>query len=152
MFLHALLKLFFLFPFLMQNEYRYHRKVWQLNFSLITYKNYLDYLPGRLKYTELGKSSCLEFQCQKLMSVYHNTYILLFCIHLSPKPYQGLWFNRTHLLLFQKLLCEKINISFFVSSGGYNFKINYLKDKMRHGMWVHILLNNLALSPLQVLL
>ena len=24
--------------------------------------------------------------------------------------------------------------NFFLSSGGYNFKINYLKDKMRHGM------------------
>ena len=33
---------------------------------------------------------------------------------------------------------------FFLSSGGYSFTINYLEDKMRHGMWVHILLSNLA--------
>ena len=31
----------------------------------------------------------------------------------------------------------------------YDFKINYLKDKMRHGMWVHILLKNLASFPMQ---
>ena len=29
---------------------------------------------------------------------------------------------------------------------GYTFKINYLKDKMRHGMWVYILLYILASS------
>ena len=89
-----------------------------------------------------------ELQCQKLLSLYHNTYILLFCIDLPTKPYQGLWFNRTYLLLFQNM-SVKIYINFFLSSGGYNFKINYLKDKMRHGMWVHILLNNLVSSSLQ---
>ena len=31
-----------------------------------------------------------EFQCQKLLRLHHNTYILLFCIDLSTKPYQGL--------------------------------------------------------------
>ena len=87
-----------------------------------------------------------EFQCQKLLRLHHNTYILLFCIDLSTKPYQGLWFNGTHLPLFQKL-SVKIYSIFFLSSGGSNFKINYLKDKMRYGMWVHILQNNLALSP-----
>ena len=40
-------------------------------------------------------------------------------------------------------------IIFFLSLERYNFKINYLKDKMRHSMCVHILLNNLASSPLQ---
>ena len=34
--------------------------------------------------------------------------------------------------------------NFLLSPGDYNFKINYLKDKMGHGVQVHILLNNLA--------
>ena len=88
------------------------------------------------------------FQCQNLLKLYHNTYILLFYIDLSTKPYRGLWFNRTNLPLFQAM-SVKIYTNFFLSSGGYNFKINYLKDKMRHRMWVHLLLNNLAPSPLQ---
>ena len=97
------------------------------------------------------ESQCVlhfEFQGQKLLRLYQNTYILLFCIDLSSKQYGGLWFNRTDLPLFQNISI-KIYTNFFLSSRGYNFKINYLKDKMRHGMWVHILLNNLASSPLQ---
>ena len=43
----------------------------------------------------------------------------------------------------------KVYTNFFLSSGGFNFKINYLKDKMRHGMRVHASLNSLASSPLQ---
>ena len=55
-------------------------------------KIYLDYFPGRLKLPELENERALhfEFQCQKLLSLYHNIYILLFCINLSTKPYQGL--------------------------------------------------------------
>ena len=87
-----------------------------------------------------------EFQCQKSLRLYHNIYILLFCIDLSTKPCQGLWFNGTHLPLFQNM-SVKIHSNFFLSSGGSNFKINYLKNKMRYGMWPHILLNNLASSP-----
>ena len=86
---------------------------------------------------------CRAWKIKKLLRFYHNTYVLLFCIDLYTKPYRDLWFNRTHLPLFQNM-SVKIYIKFFLSSGGYNFKINYLKDKMRHGMWVHILLNNLA--------
>ena len=90
-----------------------------------------------------------EFQCQKLSRLYHITFVLLFCRDLSTEPYRGLWFNRTHLPLFQNM-SVKIYSDFFLSSGGYNFKIkNYLKDKMRYGMWVHILLNDLASSSLQ---
>ena len=89
-----------------------------------------------------------EFLCQKLLRIYHNTYILLFCIDLSTKLYLGLWFNRTYLPLFQ-YTSIKTYTNFFLSSGVYNFKINYLKDKMRHRMWVHIFLNNMASSPLQ---
>ena len=94
------------------------------------------------------ESQCVlhfEFQGQKLLRLYQNTYILLFCIDLSSKQYGGLWFNRTDLPLFQNISI-KIYTNFFLSSRGYNFKINYLKDKMRHGMCVHILLNNLASS------
>ena len=89
-----------------------------------------------------------EFQCQKLLRLYHNTYILLFCIDLSTKAYLGLWFNRAHLPLFQNM-SVKIYTNFFLSSGGYNFKINYLKDQMRHGIWDHIMLNNLSSFPSQ---
>ena len=88
-----------------------------------------------------------EFQCQKLLRLYHNIYILLFCIDLSTKLYTGLWFTQAHLPSFQKMSVKIYN--FFLSLESYNFKINYLKHKMRHGMWVHILLNNLKLSPLQ---
>ena len=89
-----------------------------------------------------------EFQCQKLLRLYHNTYILLFCIDLSTKAYRVLWFNKTHLPLFQKM-SVKIYTNFFLSSQRYNFKTNYLNDKMRYGMWVHILLNNMVSSPLE---
>ena len=89
-----------------------------------------------------------EFHCQKLFRLHHNTYILLFCIDLCTNPYRGLWFNRAHLPLFRSISI-KIDINFFLSSGGHNFKINYLKDKMRQGMWVHIFMNHLASSSSQ---
>ena len=54
-----------------------------------------------------------EFHCQKLLRLYHNTYIHLFYIDLSTKPYQGLWFNWTHLLLFPNM-SVKIYSTFFL--------------------------------------
>ena len=90
-----------------------------------------------------------EFQCQKLLRLHRNTDILLFCIDLSTKLCQGLWFNGTYLPLFQNM-SVKIYSKFFFSSGGSNFEICYFKDKMRYGMWVHILLNNLASSSQQL--
>ena len=87
-----------------------------------------------------------EFQCQILFTLYHNTYILLSCtIYLQKR---GLWFDRTHLPLFWNMPV-KIYTIFFLSSGGCNFKLIYLKDKMRDRMSAHILLNNLTSSPLQ---
>ena len=81
-------------------------------------------------------------------SCWGYTIILIFSYSLMfSKPFRGLWFNQTHLSLFQNISI-KIYTN-FLSSGGYNFKINYVKDKMRHGMWVHIMLNGLASSPLQ---
>ena len=118
------------------------------DWTLFVYKIYLDYFLRRLKLDKLGKSIRLTFWVPVPRVVVVNTYILLFCIDLSTKPYQGLWFNGTHLPLFQKL-SVKIYSIFFLSSGGSNFKINYSKDKMRYGMWVYILQNNLALFPLQ---
>ena len=55
-------------------------------------KIYLDYFTGRLKYAELGNQRVLhfEFQCLKLLWLYHNTYILLFNIDLPPKPCRSL--------------------------------------------------------------
>ena len=76
------------------------------------------------------------------------SYTKIYMSFYSTKPYWSLWFNRTHLPLFQNMSL-KVYSNFFLSSGCYNFKINYLKDNMRHKMWVHILLNNLAPSPLQ---
>ena len=92
--------------------------------------------------------SCILSSSTKLLKLYFNIYILLFCIDLSTKPYWGLWFNWTHLLSFQNM-SVKINSNFFLSSGGYSFKLNYLKDKMRYRMQAHILINNLASSSLQ---
>ena len=115
------------------------------NWIVLNTKNYLGYFPGRLKYAELGKSTRLTFwvPMPKLLRLY-----IILISHYSAKPYQGLWFKWTHLPLFQNMSVT-IYINFFLSSIGYNFKISYLKDKMRKGIKVHILLNNLASSPLQ---
>ena len=102
-------------------------------------KIYLDYFSGRLKYSgNLENQNVLhfEFKCQKLSRLYHNTYVLLLCIYLeSCRGY-------TIILMFSYS-------QHMFSTGGYNFKINHSKNKMRHGMLVHILLNNLASSLLQ---
>ena len=74
-----------------------------------------------------------EFQCQKLLKLCYDTYILLFCIELSTKLYRVLRLNRTNLPLFQ-IMPVKIYTNFSLSSGGYSRKVNYLKDKMRHEM------------------
>ena len=113
-------------------------------------KIYLNYFTGRLKHAELGTSLPLTFwvSAPKLLWLQLNTYILLFCSDLSAKLCRGLWFNRIHLPLFQNMSI-KIYTNFFLYSGGYNLKTNYLKDKMRHGTWVYTLLNNLVSSPLQ---
>ena len=49
---------------------------------------YLDYIPGRLKYKKLGKSTRLTFwvPVPNVVEVYHNTCILLICINLFIKP------------------------------------------------------------------
>ena len=48
-----------------------------------------------------------------------------------------------YLTLLQNMSVKHYT-NFLLSPGDYNFKINYLKDKMGHGVQVHILLNNLA--------
>ena len=70
------------------------------------------------------ENQCLlhfELQCQKLLRFYHNTYILLF------------W-----RFIYKTVSGFMIYAIFFLSLGGFNFKIDYLKDKMRRGMWVRI--------------
>ena len=54
------------------------------DWTLFTYKNLFGLFS---KYAELGKSMCLKFWVPKLkvVELYHNTYILLFCIDLSTK-------------------------------------------------------------------
>ena len=84
----------------------------------------------------------------KVVRLYHETYIILFYIDVSTNPNRSLWFNQTYLPLFQNMSVKSYT-KFFLSLGSYNFKINYLKDKMNHGMLVHILLNNLTSPPLQ---
>ena len=39
-------------------------------------------------------------------------------------------------MLFQNMSVKIYTI--FLSSGGYNFKINYLKGKLRHGMSLYL--------------
>ena len=119
--------------------------------TLFTYKNLFGLLSRKaetLKTWKIDGSYFFEFLCQKLLKLYYNTYIPLFCIYLPTKSYRELWFNQAHLPAFQNI-SVKIYFIYFLSSGGYIFKINYLKHKMRHAMWVYILLKNVASSPLQ---
>ena len=55
-------------------------------------KIYLDSFPRKLKYAELGKSARLTFlvSVPKVVEVIRNTYIILFCIYSSTKPYRDL--------------------------------------------------------------
>ena len=89
-----------------------------------------------------------ELQCQKLLRLCYNTVVVLFCIDLCTKPYRGLWLNWTHLPLYRNT-SVKICFNSFLSSDGYYFKTNYLNDKMRYRILVHIFLNSLALPSLQ---
>ena len=50
--------------------------------------------------SNLENQRVLHFEFQKLLRLYHNNCILLFCIDLSRKPYWGLWFNRTHHTIY----------------------------------------------------
>ena len=75
-----------------------------------------------------------EFQCQKLLKLYHNTCILLLCIDLSTKPYRGLWLNRTRFPLFQNM-SVKIYINFFLCSGDYSFKYINQKWDIKNETW-----------------
>ena len=65
----------------------------KLNQLYLDMKICLHYFPGGLKDTRnLGNQHVLHFvfQCQKLLRLCHNTYILLFCIDLSTKLSRGL--------------------------------------------------------------
>ena len=76
-----------------------------------------------------------------------------YTINLHPLILHRLFYKTVSRLMIQsntstfisKYVRKNLYI-FFLSSGGYSFTINYLEDKMRHGMWVYILLSNLASS------
>ena len=82
-----------------------------------------------------------EFHRQKLFRIYHNTYVLLFCIDVSTKPYKVYDLIEQITRYFKMFV--KVYTIFFLSLGGCNFKVSYLKDKMKHEMWVHILVCSL---------
>ena len=85
-------------------------------------KIHLDVLQEGLNMPNLENQGVLhfEFRCQKLLSLYHNTHILLFGIDLSTKLYHGLWFNRPHLSLFQNMSVKIYVFNVFLYLGGYN--------------------------------
>ena len=55
-------------------------------------KMYLNSFPRKLKYAKLGKSTRLTFlvPVPKVVEVIRNTYIIIFCIYSSTKPYRDL--------------------------------------------------------------
>ena len=118
---------------------------------LFTYKKLFGLFSRKAEICRTWKinASYILSSSAKSCWVYTIIIILLICIDLSIKQHQHLWFNQTHLPLFQIYISTEIYIDFFLSSGGYNFKSNYLKDKMRSRMWAHMLLNSLLSSPLQ---
>ena len=69
------------------------------------------------------ESHCIlnfDFQCQILLRLYNSTYIPLFCIDLSTKLYQGLWFNLTHPSpIISKYACKNL-YQFFLIFRSYN--------------------------------
>ena len=104
----------------MQNEYRYHLESLMIELYLHT-KIHLDVLQEGLNMPNLENQGVLhfEFRCQKLLSLYHNTHILLVGVDLSTKLYHGLRFNRPHLSSFQNM-SVKIYDNVFLYLGGYN--------------------------------
>ena len=127
MFLYAFLKLqFSLFTFLMINYW-----------ILFTYQNLFELFSRNAEIYRTRKINVhiLSSSAKSCWGHTMNTYILLFSIDSSTKLY------RVYDLVSKTL---KIYTNFFVSSVDYDFKIDYLKHKMRHGMGVNILLNNLA--------
>ena len=84
-------------------------------------KIHLDVLQEGLNMPNLENQGVLhfEFRCQKLLSLYHNTHILLAGVDLSTKLYHGLRFNRPHLSSFQNM-SVKIYDNVFLYLGGYN--------------------------------
>ena len=112
------------------------------DWTLFTHKNLFGLISRKAEICRTLKINASSILSSSAKGCRVYTIILI----SSTKPHQALWFNLTHLL-FQNMSVKIYTI--FLSSGGYNFKINYLKGKLRHGIWVYILLNNLASSPLQ---
>ena len=107
--------------------------------TLFTYENLSELFSRKAEIWQTWK-----INASYILNLYHNTYILFFYIDLSTKLQWGWWFNWTHLLLFQNM-SVKIYNNFFLFSG-FNFKIDYLKEKMNVSPY---LLNELTSSVLQ---
>ena len=116
---------------------------------LFTYKKLFGLFSRKAEICRTWKinASYILSSSAKSCWVYTIIIILLICIDLSIKQYD-LTKHISHYFKYIYISTE-IYIDFFLSSGGYNFKSNYLKDKMRSRMWAHMLLNNLLSSPLQ---
>ena len=142
MFLYGFLKLkFFLFLFWCKMDIDIIGKL--NDWTLLTYKNLsaLFFRKTEICWTKkINASYILRSSAKSCWSCVIILCPLIFCIYLSAKPYQGLWFDQTQLLLFQNM-SVKIYTNFFLLSGGYNFKI------MTYRMWVHILLSYSASFP-----
>ena len=136
MFLYAFLKLqFSLFTFLMINYW-----------ILFTYQNLFELFSRNAEIYRTRKINVhiLSSSAKSCWGHTMNTYILLFSIDSSTKLYRVYDLTKLISRYFKVSKTLKIYTNFFVSSVDYDFKIDYLKHKMRHGMGVNILLNNLA--------
>ena len=99
------------------------------DYTLLTCENLFGLISGKAEYATLRKPTHLTFwapvpEAVEVIPKYLYPLILHRFIY---KTIQGLWFYRTHLSLFQNMSI-KIYTDFFLSSGGYNFKINCLEE------------------------
>ena len=113
-------------------------------------KIFLDYFPGRLKYVKLGKSTSFILSSNaKSCWIYTIIFISSYSAYIYLQNCIRVYDLIKHISPYSQNKSVKVYTNILLSSGGYNLKIIYLKNKMRHRMWVHILLKNLASSPLQ---
>ena len=111
------------------------------DWTLFTCKNLFGLFSGKVEICWIWKIKASYILSSSAKSYWGYTIILL---QNRIRVYDLI----EHISRYFKICPSKFILMFFISSGGYNFKINYLKYQIRHGMWVHILLNNFASSPL----
>ena len=90
------------------------------DWTLFTYKNSFGLFSRKAEICQTWKTNAFYNSSMsssaKSCCSYTITYILLFCIDISTKTDRGLWFNRTHVPLFQNM-SSKIYTNFFLPSG-----------------------------------